>query len=74
MESILRKTENEEKEARNILSDSEKKEIGSAAEVKTAEYALSALERELNRLNLSYADLKNAALEPAVNWCYRNPR
>ena len=62
-ESIIVILEHKEKEARKSLSESEKKEIKFAAEVKTAEHAQSAIERELSKLNSSYADLKNAALQ-----------
>ncbi|MCK5034273.1 MAG: AAA family ATPase [Candidatus Sabulitectum sp.] len=62
-ESIIGKLEHKEKEARKNLSKSEMKELESSAEVKTAKHAQSALERELSKMNSSYADLKNAAFE-----------
>jgi exonuclease SbcC len=62
LESLLKKAENEEKKARSNLSDSEKKELKSAGELKTAEHTQSVLKSELSKLISSCVDLKTAAL------------
>ncbi len=63
LESILGELEKQEKEAQKHLSESEKKEIKSSAEVKTAEHVQSVLVMELSNLNSNYTELEKNAIK-----------